>query len=189
MHTQQDNIDSSSLVMTSSVLSPLNMTNNAMLQRRKIKPPTFPGAWIEDNNDEDDDDQDKENTQQQFVKIVSVAPPRLSDQIIATASSASDEDIEFLKQTIANLRKEQEKLEETDHIVKKSIQIVARKRIIAQTNSHLKKTQKQQQSSEASAATADEEEDVYIVVQSEFMPTQEEMKAAGLDGWEWVSAY
>ncbi|KAI8645712.1 hypothetical protein BD408DRAFT_411406 [Parasitella parasitica] len=184
MHTQQDNIDSSSsLVMASSVLSPLNMGENTMLKRRKIKPPTLPGAWIEDTNDEDDDEQDKENLQQQFVKIVSVAPPHLSDQIIATASSASDEDIEFLKQTIANLRKEQEKLEETNHIVKKSIQIVTRKRIKAQTNSHLKRTQKQQ-----SLGTGDEE-DVYVIVQSDFMPTQEEMKAAGLDGWEWVSAY
>lgn len=182
MYPQQDNMNTSSLAIASSVLFPQNNNENTMLKRRKVKLQSLPGAWIEDNNNEDDEE-DKENIQQQFVKIVSATPPRLPTQIITTSSAASDEDIEFLKQTIANLRKEKEKLEETNDIVKKSIQIVARKRMIAQTNSSLKKSQKQQTSE------ATDEEDIYIVVPSDFMPTQEEMKAAGLDGWEWISAY
>ncbi|KAK4514407.1 uncharacterized protein ATC70_002002 [Mucor velutinosus] len=186
MSTQQDNMNSSSLAIASSVLYPHNANESTVLKRRKVKLQTLPGAWIEDNNTEEDE-QDKENMQQ-FVKVASATPPRLPDQITATFATANDEDIEFLKQTIVNLRKEKEKLEETNDIVKKSIQIVARKRMIAQTNSHLKKTQKQQ-ISDAASAIADEEEDIYIVVPSDFMPTQEEMKAAGLDGWEWISAY
>lgn len=169
------------------MLFPHNANESNVLKRRRVNLQTLPGAWIEDNNSLEEDEQDKENMQQ-FVKIVSATPPRLSNQIITTSAAASDEDIEFLKQTIASLRKEKEKLEETNDIVKKSIQIVARKRMIAQINSHLKKTQKQQTSDAASAIT-DEEEDIYIVVPSDFMPTQEEMKAAGLDGWEWISAY
>ncbi|KAF1796977.1 hypothetical protein FB192DRAFT_1401572 [Mucor lusitanicus] len=189
MSTQQDTMNSSSLAITSSVLLPHNANESTVLKRRRVKLQTLPGAWIEDNSMEEDD-QDKENMQQQFVKIVSATPPRLPNQIITTSAAASDEDIEFLKQTIASLRKEKEKLEETNDIVKKSIQIVARKRMIAQTNSHLKKAQKQQTSDAASAITdEEEEEDIYIVVPSDFMPTQEEMKAAGLDGWEWISAY
>ncbi|KAL9539654.1 hypothetical protein MBANPS3_010139 [Mucor bainieri] len=175
MSTQQDNMNSSSLAVASSVLFPHNANESTVLKRRKVKLQTLPGAWIEDNNVEEDE-KDKENLQQ-FVKIVSASPPRLPNQIITTSAAASDEDIEFLKQTIANLRKEKEKLEETNDIVKKT-----------QTNSHLKKTQKQQ-TSDAAPAITDEEEDIYIVVPSDFMPTQEEMKAAGLDGWEWISAY
>ncbi|CAO3652582.1 unnamed protein product [Mucor fragilis] len=186
MSTQQDNMNYASLAIASSVLFPHNANESAVLKRRKVKLQTLPGAWIEDNIMEDDE-QDKENMQ--FVKIVPATPPRLPNQIITTSASASDQDIEFLKQTIASLRKEKEKLEETNDIVKKSIQIVARKRMIAQTNSHLKKTQKQQTISETASAATDEEEDIYIVVPNDFMPTQEEMKAAGLDGWEWISAY
>ncbi|CAO0796682.1 unnamed protein product [Mucor circinelloides] len=185
MSSQQDNMNSSSLATVSSVLFPHNTNEGTVLKRRKVKLQTLPGAWIEDNNAEEDE-QDKENMQQQFVKTVSATPPRLPNQIIATSATASDQDIEFLKQTIANLRKEKERLEETNDIVKKSIQIVARKRMIAQTNSHLKKTQKQHNTSDAAT---DEEEDIYVVVPNDFMPTQEEMKAAGLDGWEWISAY
>ncbi|KAL9548177.1 hypothetical protein PS6_006740 [Mucor atramentarius] len=170
MSSQQDNMNSSSLATVSSVLFPHNTNEGTVLKRRKVKLQTLPGAWIEDNNVEEDE-QDKENMQQQFVKTVSATPPRLPNQIIATSATASDQDIE---------------LEETNDIVKKSIQIVARKRMIAQTNSHLKKTQKQHNTSDAAT---DEEEDIYVVVPNDFMPTQEEMKAAGLDGWEWISAY
>ncbi|GAA5808300.1 hypothetical protein MFLAVUS_001690 [Mucor flavus] len=60
------------------------------------------------------------------------------------------------------------------------IQIVARKRLLAQAK---KKNNLSDKSS------LEEEEDIYIVVPSDFMPTQEEMNAAGLDGWEWISAY
>lgn len=74
--------------------------------------------------------------------------------------------VELLKEAIENLKKEKEKLEETDGLVKKSIQIVARKRLLAQ--------QKKQD---------------YIIINSEWIPTQEEMKEAGLEGWEWVTAY
>lgn len=91
-----------------------------------------------------------------------------------------DQDIDLLKQTIANLRKEKQKLEETNDIVKKSIQIVARKRLLAQAK---------KKNNTSDKSSSEEEEDVYIVVQSDFMPTQEEMNAAGLDGWEWISAY
>ncbi|KAG2213906.1 uncharacterized protein EV154DRAFT_229211 [Mucor mucedo] len=77
-------------------------------------------------------------------------------------------DIDLLKQTIASLRKETQQLEETDELVKKNIQIVARKRRLVRRT--------------------DEDDDIYIVVPSDFIPTKDQMKAAGLDGWEWVSS-
>ncbi|KAG2236211.1 hypothetical protein INT48_003830 [Thamnidium elegans] len=125
-------------------------TETTLSKRRKVNLQSLPGAWI--------DEPDKEEE----------------------TSINCDQDIDLLKQTIANLRKEKKKLEETNDIVKKSIQIVARKRLIAQT-----KKKNQTDTNE----DGQEEEDIYIVVPSDFMPTQEEMKAAGLDGWEWISAY
>ncbi|KAG0736027.1 hypothetical protein G6F29_010227 [Rhizopus arrhizus] len=80
------------------------------------------------------------------------------------------EDVDLLKQTIETLRKEQERLEETNHVVKKSIEIVAEKRLLAEK------------------AKKDRKMDDYILINSqEHIPSQEELMAAGLEGWEWVS--
>lgn len=122
-------------------------TEGSLLEKRRANLQCLPGAWIEDK------------------------------EIITTSVSASDADIDLLKRTIASLRKEKQKLEETNDIVKKSIQIVARKRLIAQSK-------KSRYDSDSST----EDEDIYIVVPSDFIPTEDEMKAAGLDGWEWVSS-
>lgn len=140
-------------------------TEGTLLKRRKVNLQTLPGAWI--------DEADKEE-----------------EELVVNY----DQDIDLLKQTIANLRREKQKLEETNDIVKKSIQIVARKRLIAQTNKKKKIEKKEKKEEEDCEEEEDdeedeeEEEDIYIVVPSDFMPTQEEMKAAGLDGWEWISA-
>lgn len=76
------------------------------------------------------------------------------------------EDVDLLKQTIETLRKEQERLEETNHVVKKSIE----KRLLAEK------------------AKKDRKMDDYILINSqEHIPSQEELMAAGLEGWEWVS--
>ncbi|KAG1050863.1 hypothetical protein G6F46_004084 [Rhizopus delemar] len=80
------------------------------------------------------------------------------------------EDVDLLKQTIETLRKEQERLEETNHVVKKSIEIVTEKRLLAEK------------------AKKDRKMDDYILINSqEHIPSQEELMAAGLEGWEWVS--
>ncbi|CAO3698104.1 unnamed protein product [Rhizopus stolonifer] len=82
-----------------------------------------------------------------------------------------EEDIDKLKQTIETLRKEKERLEETNDIVKKSIQIVAEKRQLAEQAKSKRKSK-----------------DDYILIQLEHRPTQEELVAAGIEGWEWVSS-
>lgn len=129
------------------------LSETALLKRtRKVNLQSLPGAWIDEQEEEEEEE----------------------------TSINHDQDIDLLKKTIANLRKEKQKLEETNDIVKKSIQIVARKRLLAQAK---KKNNLSDKSS------LEEEEDIYIVVPSDFMPTQEEMNAAGLDGWEWISAY
>ncbi|CAO3661009.1 hypothetical protein G6F70_004635 [Rhizopus microsporus] len=87
----------------------------------------------------------------------------------------SEDDIELLKQTIETLKKEKEKLEETNHIVKKSIQIVAEKRLLAEQAKSDRKLLKN--------------EDYIIVAKDERIPTQEELRAAGIEGWEWISTY
>src|SRR6478735_11004663 len=80
------------------------------------------------------------------------------------------EDVDLLKQTIETLRKEKERLEETNHIVKKSIEIVAEKRLLAEQ------------------AKSDRRLEDYIIISNqERVPTQEELLAAGLEGWEWIS--
>jgi transposase-like protein len=156
-------------------------TKDLVMKRKKVNLQSLPGAWI-DEEDDDEQEEEDDNTENEFVRTVSASPPRITTPI-TTSATAKDEDIELLKQTIANLRKEKQRLEETNDIVKKSIQIVARKRMIAQSNSGHKRNKKDKQSE------TEEEEDIYIVVPSDFMPTQEEMKAAGLEGWEWISAY
>jgi hypothetical protein len=79
-------------------------------------------------------------------------------------------EIDVLKQTIETLRKEKERLEETNHIVKKSIEIVAEKRLLAEQ------------------AKSDRRLEDYIIISNqERGPTQEELLAAGLEGWEWIS--
>lgn len=112
-------------------------TEGSLLEKRTANSTCLPGAWIEDK------------------------------EMTASTDTASEADIDLLKRTIASLRKEKQKLEETNDIVKKSIQIVARKRLIAQR---------------------EEDDDIYIVVPSDFIPSEDQMKAAGLDGWEWVSS-
>ncbi|GAA5802720.1 hypothetical protein EDC94DRAFT_563089 [Helicostylum pulchrum] len=115
------------------------------------------------------------------VNLQSLPGAWIDDEQQEKEETSCDQDIELLKQTIANLRKEKQKLEETNDIVKKSIQIVARKRLIAQKKNLLL-------SSDTSSEEEDEE-DIYVVVPNDSMPSQEEMNAAGLDGWEWISAY
>jgi hypothetical protein len=175
------NMSSSSSLATASSVSYHTSTEGSVMKRRKVKLQSLPGAWIDEEEDEEEEQEDgnKENV---FVNTVAASPPRITTPI-TTSTTAKDEDIELLKQTIANLRKEKQRLEETNDIVRKSIQIVARKRMLAQSNSGHKRSKKEKQTE------TDEEEDIYIVVPSDFMPTQEEMKAAGLDGWEWISAY
>ncbi|KAG1506253.1 hypothetical protein G6F52_011942 [Rhizopus delemar] len=74
------------------------------------------------------------------------------------------EDVDLLKQTIETLRKEQERLEETNHVVKKSIEIVTEKRLLAEK------------------AKKDRKMDDYILINSqEHIPSQEELMAAGLE--------
>ncbi|KAI8884991.1 hypothetical protein K501DRAFT_246849 [Backusella circina FSU 941] len=89
-----------------------------------------------------------------------------------------DDTIDTLKETIAHLRKETERLEETDMIVKKSIQIVTEKRLVAQSK----------RCSKLATKMVTEGDEVYIMVAKDFVPTQEEMIAAGIESWEWVTA-
>lgn len=210
-HQQQRRANSNSLAIVSSVLFP-HHTEGSLVKRRRVNLQSLPGAWIEDKEEDEeeeesdqldtgeeegeekDKDDNKENNQI-FVKTVSSTPPKLllnTTITIQTSSSGNvkEQDIEKLKQTIENLRKEKQKLEETNDIVKKSIQIVARKRLIAQKENSSKKKKDISNSSDYDTAGEDDEEDIYIVVPSDFIPpTQDEMKAAGLDGWEWISAY
>ncbi|KAI9279550.1 hypothetical protein BY458DRAFT_502132 [Sporodiniella umbellata] len=90
----------------------------------------------------------------------------------AWIEESKEQDIDLLKQTIETLRKEKEKLEETNHIVKKSIQIVAEKRQLA----------------EQAKSTRKSKNDEYVLISQEHRPTQEELTAAGIEGWEWVSS-
>lgn len=152
------------------------------MKRRRVKLQPLPGAWIDEEEEEEEEEELDDNKENLFVKTVSASPPRITTSI-TTSASAKDEDIELLKQTIASLRKEKQRLEETNDIVKTSIQIVARKRLVAHSNSGHKRSKKEKEND------TDEDDDIYIVVPSDSMPTQEEMKAAGLDGWEWISAY
>ncbi|KAG0950904.1 hypothetical protein G6F57_002235 [Rhizopus arrhizus] len=101
---------------------------------------SLPGAWIDD---------DSKMEEKNLIKV---------------------NEIDVLKQTIETLRKEKERLEETNHIVKKSIEIVAEKRLLAEQ------------------AKSDRRLEDYIIISNqERGPTQEELLAAGLEGWEWIS--
>lgn len=101
---------------------------------------SLPGAWIDD---------DTKMEEKNLIKV---------------------NEIDVLKQTIEILRKEKERLEETNHIVKKSIEIVVEKRLLAEQ------------------AKSDRRLEDYIIISSqERGPTQEELLAAGLEGWEWIS--
>ncbi|KAI8097833.1 uncharacterized protein B0P05DRAFT_522247 [Gilbertella persicaria] len=153
--------DKDSLAIVSSVLFPQTPIEGSSMKRRKL-----PGAWIDEDEEEEP-----------FERTVSPTAPKLTTQILS-----NEEDIHLLKQTIASLKKEKEKLEETNDIVKKSIQIVARKRLKAHNNKKIKHTT-------ADNDQEEEEEEEYIVVPNDLMPTQDELKAAGIDGWEWITAY
>lgn len=83
-------------------------------------------------------------------------------------NKVEQEQVDQLKIVIENLKKEKERLEEADELVKKSIEIVAEKRLLAQQR---------------------KQDNLYIFVTSELIPTQEELKEAGLEGWEWVTVY
>ncbi|KAI8328685.1 hypothetical protein EDC96DRAFT_530184 [Choanephora cucurbitarum] len=131
-----------------------------LTKRRRLH--TLPGAWVDDNEEEEEEEE-------VFIRKISATPPRITTELLGT----NEEDIELLKQTIANLKREKERLEETNDIVKKSIQVVARKRLKA--HSHKKHRQL--------------EEEEFIVISNELKPTQDELKAAGIDGWEWITAY
>ncbi|CAO3661555.1 unnamed protein product [Rhizopus stolonifer] len=82
------------------------------------------------------------------------------------------EDIHLLKRTIETLQKEKERLEETNHIVKKSIRVVTEKRLLAE-QARLDRKLKG---------------DDYIIIMQEHVPTQDELIASGIEGWEWISA-
>ncbi|KAI7903767.1 uncharacterized protein BX663DRAFT_542635 [Cokeromyces recurvatus] len=178
---------SPSLTIVSSVLFPYH-AEESLVKRRKIGTQTLPGAWIEDSDNKDSTEEEDENS----IPTIFDKPHQLTisyqQNNIVTSANAREEDIELLKNTIANLRKEKERLEETNDIVKRNIQIVARKRLLAQSSVNSTKKNKAKTTT-TSDNDDDDDDDIYIVVQSDFIPTEEELKAAGLDGWEWISAY
>ncbi|CAO3609544.1 unnamed protein product [Mucor hiemalis] len=163
-------MSSDNLAVASSVSFPYQHE----LRSRRVN--ILPGAWIEE------DEEEELQQEQVFKKTVSPYPPQISLLLEQQQPKGEDNTIELLKQTIDKLRVEKEKLEETNDIVKKSIQVVARKRIIAQTQTQQKKSLLKEEETD--------EEDVYIIVPNDFVPpTHDEMIAAGLDGWEWITAY
>ncbi|KAI8382293.1 hypothetical protein BD560DRAFT_386189 [Blakeslea trispora] len=156
----------SSLAIVSSVLFPQPPIEGTLTKRRRLH--TLPGAWIDEEDNEE---------QEVFIQKIPATPPRITTQLLGT----NEEDIELLKETIANLKREKEKLEETNDIVKKSIQIVARKRLKAHKHTQMIDHEDDEDN--------DDELEEFIVISSDLMPTQDELKAAGIDGWEWIAAY
>lgn len=170
MSTREENTD---LAVASSVAFPYH---HDLRRRRRARVNLLPGAWIDEEEEDDDEGEEEE---QVFQRTVSSLPPQLS-LLLVDKPSEEKNTIEILKQTIDKLRLEKERLEETNDIVKKSIQIVARKRIIAQTQTQQRK----------SLVKEEDEDDIVIIVPNDFVPpTHDEMIAAGLDGWEWITAY
>lgn len=104
--------DTFPLAIVSSVLFP-GHADTLLQNNRNTKDDTsntLPGAWIEDQTQQEVDDETE---------------PLLG-------GSEDPQDIDELRRTVAALREQAEKLQETDVLVKKSIQIVARKRLQAQ---------------------------------------------------------
>jgi hypothetical protein len=85
-----------------------------------------------------------------------------------------------LRNTIEVLRKEKERLEETNKIVRKSIEVVAEKRVVAQSK----------RSNKLATRTVTVGDEVYIMVAKD-CPLHDDMFTTELDNsdWEWVHAY
>ncbi|KAI8971375.1 hypothetical protein BDB01DRAFT_485151 [Pilobolus umbonatus] len=209
------NNKNSTLAIMSSMLFP-HHPEGTFTKRRRVNLQTLPGAWvdsdIEEGVKEESEDINIWHTAEESLAVQgeirlcqeeieitsqqeSANQQELSEDIdnrdqlqniIYLPDASPSNNIDLLKQAIDHLRKEKEKLEETDIMVKKSIQIVAKKRLIAKAKRS--KTYSVEDESEGSD-NEEEEEDVYIIIPHNIEPTHEEMIAAGIEGWEWVSVY
>ncbi|KAI8092532.1 uncharacterized protein BX664DRAFT_89399 [Halteromyces radiatus] len=79
---------------------------------------SLPGAWVDTSPYQEEKEINNEN-------------PSLPYQQTTTTTTREHVDMTHLRQTIATLREQAKQLEETDLVVKKSIQVVAKKRLLA----------------------------------------------------------